>query len=680
MYARPSPIDQRYSVQSTSGQFLSDDLNYGKQNFDTSNLKAEADSSNRMQENCLSITGLTNNVSEVTPKKSLRKRERKPRKSPQISEIRPEGSEQKEVRTASSTGTVVLDKQESVTGIMEQKTETPASRSDTKRLSRSVPGRTSKRLAGIQPETPPNLQLSGRSLRSTTRKSREGESNALPTMTIDAIANIPGQPVHSKLDLGTADTFHEPKFAKDMDKQKHGGSSQKTDQGVHGRASKRLAGCQPEMPPNLQLSERSLRAAMRMACEDETNILPMITTNAAPSVLLQPQLQHNLFHRNLPVSDANASLEQKLTNDDVQQKEGKNTLTGLKNSNKKKVESTSSRTSKRPAPQSMPRRTSKRPVAATSGRSSKRLAGSQVETLPVTTINSIPSVLPQPLQSEPLPGISFEKFTQVGRPAFPIDTKHVFDASMEPINIERAPDVADIVSMVVESITKMDEIEMNEQPLVNDHAVSEMKPGPKYAQASVEIKTASVETGIQLNEKPKFENLKPPNPQGSYLSVVDSWSDSDPCLDFAFKTLTGAISLEDTLSYQGCSQPQDNTYSVHGNGQFRQSGSHNIVNSQQNVSSHFQGNLAYHGSSQAQNTPSVFGGNASFGQSATHNHVNFQQYTPTSFTSSRQHIQAEQPRNPSIPPGFDGVPHYRGVRNNPDTRNKDYMSYPGTKK
>ncbi|GAA0138888.1 hypothetical protein LIER_00546 [Lithospermum erythrorhizon] len=662
---RSSPVDQRYSLESSIGKVLvSGDLNDGKLNLDTRNLKVEAESSKRMQENSSSITSLTNNVAEVTPKKSLRRRERK---------TRPEGSEQKNVRTASSIGTVVSVKQEFTAGMVEHKIETlPASGSYSKRLSQCVPGRKSKRLAGIQPETPLNLQLSERSLRSTTRKSREGESNASAMEILNDVPSVPGQHVQSKLELGSDDTFYESKFAKDMDEQKYAGSRPKMEQPVHGRASKRLAGCQPEMPTNLQLSERSLRAAMRMASENEATILPMITMNYCPSV--QPQLQQQPFHPNLCVADANASHEQKLPNDNLEQK-NRNTSAGLRKPDKRKSASTSSRTSKQPASQTVHRRTSKRPVAATSGRSSKRLAGNQFDPSPVTTTSSVPVVLPQSPQSEPLPGTA----THVER-TFSIDRKHIFDGTLEPLNSVPAPGVADIVSMVVESISKMDEIEMDEQPLVNSHAVSDVKIGQKNMEASPEIKTVKEETGIQLNDKPEFDNSISQNTQSSYLSVVDSWS--DPCLDFAFKTLTGAISLEDTLSYQGYSQPQVNTYPVNGNGHFGQSGSHNLVNSQQSTPYHFQDSLAYRGSSPAQSsTPSVFGRNGSFAQSGTHNNlISFQQYTPTSSTSSWQQVQVEQPRIPSIPPGFECVPPYRGIRNNSDTRNTDYMRDPGTNK
>ncbi|KAG9145111.1 hypothetical protein Leryth_008913 [Lithospermum erythrorhizon] len=202
-----SPVDQRYSLESSIGKVLvSGDLNDGKLNLDTRNLKVEAESSKRMQENSSSITSLTNNVAEVTPKKSLRRRERK---------TRPEGSEQKNVRTASSIGTVVSVKQEFTAGMVEHKIETlPASGSYSKRLSQCVPGRKSKRLAGIQRN--PLSTVRGRQLllRSTTRKSREGESNASAMEILNDVASVPGQHVQSKLELGSDDTFYESKFAK----------------------------------------------------------------------------------------------------------------------------------------------------------------------------------------------------------------------------------------------------------------------------------------------------------------------------------------------------------------------------------------------------------------------------------------------------------------------------------
>lgn len=74
---------------------------------------------------------------------------------------------------------------------------------------------------------------------------------------------------------------------------------------------------------------------------------------------------------------------------------------------------------------------------------------------------------------------------------------------------------------------------IHEEPLKNIHQVSEIKAVP--------VEQPESATQIMSHETPESEFCAP---------FMDSWS--DPCLEFAFKTLTGAITIEENLAIQGC--------------------------------------------------------------------------------------------------------------------------------
>ncbi|XP_057978768.1 uncharacterized protein LOC131165095 isoform X2 [Malania oleifera] len=63
--------------------------------------------------------------------------------------------------------------------------------------------------------------------------------------------------------------------------------------------------------------------------------------------------------------------------------------------------------------------------------------------------------------------------------------------------------------------------------------------------AVLQEQSGELDSGNKNDEKPETQQ---------YFSLVDSWS--DPCLEFAFKTLTGAIPVEDNLSIQGYFEQQ----------------------------------------------------------------------------------------------------------------------------
>ncbi|GAA0170200.1 hypothetical protein LIER_24510 [Lithospermum erythrorhizon] len=299
--------------------------------------------------------------------------------------------------------------------------------------------------------------------------------------------------------------------------------TERIEQRTPGRTSKRLAGYQPEMP-NLQVSERDLRAAMKMSCEDEASILPMITTNAFPVELPQP------LH-SVPASvDANPSHnKQELPKRIMKQKVRRNTLT-----NKGITPSTPGITFKQQTGSGSEflsnSQLSEEALCAEMRKSSE----DEAHVFPWIDINDVPDVVTQPFNS----GLSTNN--AVGMSAE--DEPHPLDT--EP----PAPEVADIVSMVVESISNMDEGQKNEE-----HPAQ------------------------QINEKQDPENSKPQDVQGGY-----QFGDPLPnaFMNFTFNNPTGVTPDESNLAYQGFSQQQTTNPFFQANEYSGWSGSQNLGFSQ----------------------------------------------------------------------------------------------------
>lgn len=95
----------------------------------------------------------------------------------------------------------------------------------------------------------------------------------------------------------------------------------------------------------------------------------------------------------------------------------------------------------------------------------------------------------------------------------------------------------------------------------------------------------------QVNEIQDEEN---PRSQDAQLWYPFGDSLSDPCYEFAFKTLTGEISFEDALAFPGCFQPQIGTTYTQGN---VRSGMSEI-----DTSSLFQNDVPFNSDSVQQNT------------------------------------------------------------------------------
>ncbi|KAK7406159.1 hypothetical protein VNO78_07779 [Psophocarpus tetragonolobus] len=68
-----------------------------------------------------------------------------------------------------------------------------------------------------------------------------------------------------------------------------------------------------------------------------------------------------------------------------------------------------------------------------------------------------------------------------------------------------------------------------------------------------------------LEEEPTPETINHDNSEKAFcVSFMDSWS--DPCLEFAYKTLTGAIPVEENIAIKGCFQEPANHHDQNGSG------------------------------------------------------------------------------------------------------------------
>lgn len=133
----------------------------------------------------------------------------------------------------------------------------------------------------------------------------------------------------------------------------------------------------------------------------------------------------------------------------------------------------------------------------------------------------------------------------------------------------------------------------------------------------------------QVNERREEEN---PRSQDSRCWYPFGDTFSDPCYEFAFKTLTGEIPIEDTLAFPGCFQQQIE--------------------------------------------PSFTQGNTSFGLSEIDTPVMFQNDVPLHFDTVQQNISTEQvPPKSTIPPGNINLPScssFGSQQPSLEARSKDY--------
>ncbi|KAM7531242.1 hypothetical protein LguiB_034652 [Lonicera macranthoides] len=113
--------------------------------------------------------------------------------------------------------------------------------------------------------------------------------------------------------------------------------------------------------------------------------------------------------------------------------------------------------------------------------------------------------------------------------------------------------------------------EQQEKPLENQAVTDEQTEKPQEDQAVTDEQTekpqedqAKVE---EQQEKPVEEKVVVEEEQPSeshFYPMMDSWS--DPCIEFAFKTLTGAIPVEDNMGVEGYLQQQVEPSHTHNDG------------------------------------------------------------------------------------------------------------------
>ncbi|XP_057513989.1 uncharacterized protein LOC130795772 isoform X1 [Actinidia eriantha] len=308
-------------------------------------------------------------------------------------------------------------------------------------------------------------------------------------------------------------------------------SKKKTVLSLPRRSSNRLVGIEPELAVDLMLGERVLRDAARKSGENE--IKPSL--GALDNVVLSaPQPFETLSDTD---SGYHAFTGTKATSNVEQSNKSKEPLenkaapgervdiengtvstptemlreqnlaeNGMGKNNSSKMQNDSSKSKKEKAA-SLPRR------------SSKRLVGLK----PDMEINL--TLSEQVLRAEARKSGGTEAKPSLGT------LNNVAHSAPQPVETVLEGEIAHNDSTGTEAPSN---VERSEKPL-EDQAVPEDQPMR------------------QETEKKDAENLETP----LLYPFDDSWS--DPCLEFAFKTLTGAIPIEDNIAIQGYFQQQVDT-------------------------------------------------------------------------------------------------------------------------
>lgn len=364
----------------------------------------------------------------------------------------------------------------------------------------NLPPRSSKRLAGNEPDLVVNLEMGERALRNAIRKSVKTEAIQDSVLTSDGLVDN----TFAQLEIQTET---EPAGNASTDTRKGDPSNmgavpldeRVAQEELHQKLETERLHDNPEpqfsflfgSDPCLEFAFKTLIGELPV---DDTSVNGPISTHAADS----------LQHENL--------LDSGMKNSST----GKGRVSKSKAKNKKEL--------------NLQRRTS------------KRLAG----------INSQP-------------------------PANPMANERAHQgASIKPSHHKGTISDTDLLDKANERLGNMPEIELNNR-LSTKTDTSTPQPSGK-SEVSLEDLAAAPqeqpqmrETSTELEKPHETENteLKKPEPAPQMhksgkeklvesepdipFSIADYWS--DPCLDFAFKTLTGVIPIEDTL-VQGCFQEQ----------------------------------------------------------------------------------------------------------------------------
>ncbi|XP_027180255.1 uncharacterized protein LOC113779044 isoform X3 [Coffea eugenioides] len=213
--------------------------------------------------------------------------------------------------------------------------------------------------------------------------------------------------------------------------------------------------------------------------------------------------------------------------------------------------------------QIQPKKSKKRKALSMPPRSSKRLSGQEPEILPNMGLSerALRAAVRKPGQTETNNSSSVQTVTYVSSS---LTQNSEANGGQQHIDTQLQREIiADLTSCKVALLET--EMQNNIEKPLQEQAVQEQVVG-------------------QVNEAQEEENQRSQDSQFWY-PFGDSFS--DPCYEFAFKTLTGEIPLEDTLAFPGCFQQQIETSFTEGNANFGLSEIDKPALFQNDVPSHF---------------------------------------------------------------------------------------------
>ncbi|EXB37396.1 hypothetical protein L484_024324 [Morus notabilis] len=366
-----------------------------------------------------------------------------------------------------------------------------------------MPPRSSKRLAGNKPDLTVNLELGERALIAAIRKSRKTEATQNSVLTSDGLVDSPfvQREITSEIELVDNNASTNTKNPLEEDP-----SNKSTvppdDQVAQEELHQKLETEKVDDNPAPQLSFLfGSDPCLEFAFKTLIGELPLDGTSVNGPILTREA--GTLQHENL--------LESGMKNSST----GKSQFSKTKSKNKKEL--------------NLPRRSSKRlagvepELVASSVASERALQDVSINPNDKGTISgtNLLDKAKQPLRAGPKIELTNRSSTKT-------------DASVPEPSDKRKNSLEDLVAAP------------QEQPRMHETERAELKK-PESTQRMYETENS----GPQLHESRK-EELGSPEPDTPF-SIADYWS--DPCLDFAFKTLTGVIPIEDTLA-QGCFQEQ----------------------------------------------------------------------------------------------------------------------------
>lgn len=366
-----------------------------------------------------------------------------------------------------------------------------------------MPPRSSKRLAGNEPDLTVNLELGERALIAAIRKSRKTEATQNSVLTSDGLVDSP---------------FVQPEITSEIELVDNNASTNTKNPLEEDPSNKST------VPPDDQVAQEELHQKLETEKVDD-NPAPQLSFLFGSDPCLEFAFKTLIGELPLDGTSVNGPILTReagtLQHENLLESGMKNSSTGKSRFSKTK--------SKNKKELNLPRRSSKRlagvepELVASSVASERALQDESKNPYDKGTISgtNLLDKAKQPLRAEP-------KIELTNR----LSTKT--DASVPEPSDKRKNSLEDLVAAP------------QEQPQMCETERAELKK-PESTRRMYETENS----GPQLHESRK-EELGSPEPDTPF-SIADYWS--DPCLDFAFKTLTGVIPIEDTLA-QGCLQEQ----------------------------------------------------------------------------------------------------------------------------